>query len=83
MASAWFGVRYGIDWESVKNYPDISPSSLRTIAQNELEGEDIEPLTNELAERVFRMINEKINPLTRLESGMIDYFNNSSLRLNK
>ena len=84
-AQAWFGVRHGIDWDQLRNYHCISEASLHTIDANELEGEDSDPFTNEIAERVFRMTSEKLNhckSVAKLEKQMKIYFNCPSTRLN-
>ena len=53
-------MRHGIDWQTIINYPYLSHSSFETIRRNELEGKDIDPFTNELAEQVFRLVDEKL-----------------------
>ena len=55
------------------------------IDTNEVEGLDELPFTNELAERGFRMTNEKLQhakTVESLEKMMIAYFNDPDARLN-
>ena len=55
------------------------------VDTNEVEGLDELPFTNELAERVIRMTNEKLQHVKTVESFqkmMIAYFNNPDARLN-
>ena len=57
--------------------------SLRTIETNQLSSEDCIPYTNELPERVFRMINEKMTKcksVAGLEKEMLLHFNADSTR---
>jgi len=84
-APAWFNARTSINWDMFMCYPNLSLSSLVTMERNELEGVDFCPATNELAERVFRLINEKIvhsKSIQKLEKQMLAYFNDSAARLN-
>ena len=82
---AWFNARQSINWDKLSSYPYLSENSLSTINKNELEGEDLNPWTNEIAERVFRMVNEKYmhcKSFAALEDEMILYFNDKNARLN-
>ena len=53
--------------------------------KNELEGEEENPWTNEIAQKVFRLVNEKIDhckSFDSLEKEMILCFNDDNTRLN-
>jgi len=66
-------------------FSNLSDSTLQNIAKSDLEGVNISPPTNELAERVLRMVNEKIcncKSVKSLENHMNAYFNDSEARLN-
>ena len=84
-APAWFGVREKINWSSLKAYPSLCESALAAIERNKLDGDDVNCFTNELAERVFRMVQEKLShnkSFSQLEQNVITYFNDDSARLN-
>lgn len=84
-AKAWFGVRNQIDWNRLMQ-SDICQKSRNVIIRNVSNYKDDNPLTNELAERVFRMAMEKTEhykSMDKLESAMIYYFNNKSTRMSE
>lgn len=83
-AKAWFGVRYCINWNEIL-HADISQKSKAVIMKNIKHFTDENPFTNEAAERVFRMVEEKrdhCKSVNKLETTMIAYFNDNMARLN-
>lgn len=83
-AKAWFSVRNFINWQEILE-SNICPKSKRAILRNISNFLDDKPLTNEIAERVFRMVTEKIahcKSIVRLEEVMISYCNEDSNKLN-
>lgn len=78
-APVWFGIRNVADW---RNFNSISQSSTQILIKhgllNKLENK---PPTNEFAERIFRMANEKIprcNSLSALRNALLQYVNNTT-----
>jgi hypothetical protein len=82
-AIAWFSARQFIDWHSIFQACTCEKSK-NVIRRNIKDYADSNPYTNETAERVFRMIEEKKNhcqSIRNLELTMIQYFNDPSARL--
>lgn len=83
-ARAWFGARQYIDWNDLMKF-NLCQKSRNVITRNIVNYDDPNPVTSEIAERVFRMTEEKIihcKSMETLELEMIKYFNDSSQRLN-
>lgn len=83
-ARAWFGVRSFISWNDILESA-ISRKSKNVISKNINITEGYNTQTNETAERVFRMVEEKIShckSVVKLEKVMIKYFNDKTTRLN-
>jgi hypothetical protein len=75
-APVWFGIRDLADWGKLNN---ISPSSTQILMKHGLLNKlESKPPTNEFAERVFRMANEKIprcHSLSALRNALVQYVN--------
>lgn len=75
-APVWFGVRNIADWTKLQTLCDKSKVILNKYGLN---GKiEINPCTNEMAERVFRLTNEKIpryGTVSNLRNAMIRYVN--------
>ena len=76
--SVWFGVRDVTDWGKLTNLGETAKNVLLKHGLiNKIENK---PPTNEFAERVFRLVNEKIsrcNSVQTLRNAVIRYVNNS------
>lgn len=81
-ASVWFGVRDVTDWGKLTNIGEAAKNVL--LKHGLINKIEIKPPTNEFAERVFRLVNEKIsrcNSVQTLRNAVIRYVNNS-IKLN-
>ena len=78
-APVWFGVRDVADWSKLTN---LSESANNVLSKHNLtEKVEYKPPTNEAAERIFRMANEKISRCSSvgtLRNALIRYVNNCS-----
>lgn len=75
-APVWFGVRHVADWGKLNN---LSKSANNVLEKNRLINKvEMDAPTNEFAERIFRMANEKISRCHSVESlrnALIRYVN--------
>ena len=75
-----------MEWNLIKSCPLLCERALATIEINELDDEYLSLYTNEICERIFRMVKEKMSHCRSFESlasQMKAHLNDRYARLNR